>query len=248
MTIAIGPGIGITFGGRRAMPFEFISLADRLLIDASTIVGVNGEHLATISDASPAGSDYTQAADANRPTLNTADGQSIDSSGSQWANRSSGIVTGLSSFTVCWAGSFSSTGNKTAIFFGDNTVGNGFDWSGGRAGGTPVKFGPFVRAVEAVQTDMDADTGEHFAAIRYNAAGGATKWRVTIDGVARTLTHADAILINPTAASTLCATNSAGTFGMAGKTRLIFVVSRELTDAEIIKVRNRAKENWAVLP
>src|ERR1043166_4866845 len=171
-------GIGVSPFRRRAKLFQFADVGNKLLIDASTISGSNGDHLATITDASPAAAHFTQSADANRPTLNTSwqGGKAIATPTGKWANASSGIVTGLGAFTVCWVGNLGATGNVVAFFFGDNTVGNGFDFNAGRGLSAPLPFSVFVRAISAVPTDLNADTSAHFVAITYDSAGGSTKW------------------------------------------------------------------------
>ena len=245
------PGVGVNVSPfrKRERSFQFSDVADKLLILANNIAGSNGDHLATITDASPAGVNFTQGTDANRPTLSTswAGSRAIASSGTQRSTASSGVVSGLSSFTVCWWGECTDASTfRVPWFFGDNDIGNGFDLDVRRSGA--AFWNIYVASVESVTTNLAADTGIHFVSISYDGAGGATKWEMSRDGVAVSLANADAMMISPGATSTLFATRPDGTFGFPGFTGGLLVSGVRLSAMVIARVRAKAKTIWTGLP
>lgn len=247
MSLALGAGVGITHAPSNAT-FALSSLSGlRLLLDARTIAGSHGDALATLSDASGLGNDFTQAMGANQPTLSTswAGSKAIATSGTQWATLGNGLLTGVTSFSFAWVGAFSSvTGARVAFNVGNNAA-DGFDFDANR--NSAGKFGLWASTISANDTTTAADTDAHVFIVTYDAAR-TPKWTVEMDGVALTLAFPSLAFTDPTTRCVLGAVNAAGAFGMAGNTGLFVVCSGVWTAPTRSAVRANARASWTGLP
>ena len=242
-------GIGVGAGITHIQPQPAFTLAGlsnkRLLLDARTIVGSHGDHLATLVDGSGLGNDFAQGVDGSRPTLNTSwqGSQGIATSGSQFATLGNGLLTGITSFSLAWVGQFSSVSGPRVAFCLGNNAADGFDFDANRA--STGKFSLFMNAVSANDTTTTADTAAHIFIVTYDAAA-TPKWTIEMDGVALTLGFANVAPLNPTTRSVFGGVNAVGAFGMAGNTGLLFVCSGVWTGPTKAAIRADAKKNWTL--
>lgn len=243
---AIGLGLGLSYY-KPQPPFDLASLGNKeLLIDARTIAGSNGDPLATIADASGNGYDFTQAVGASKPTLSTswAGSQAVAFSGSQFASCANPVLNGITAFSICWVGQFSSVaGIRVPFYFGNNAAPDGFDFNSNR--NSTGKFGVFVRGAAAVDSGTASDTAAHLVVITYDAAG-TPRWTMTIDGAAQTLSNSNTEPFTPTTRAVIGATDTVPNFGFAGSMGLLVVCSDVWPASVVSSITANAKRSWTL--
>lgn len=243
---AIGLGLGLSYY-TRVPPFALTSLQDKLLLlDARTIAGSNGDPLATISDASGNGYDFTQATGAAKPTLSTswAGSRAIAFSGSQFASCTNPVLGGITQFSIAWVGQFSSVvGIRVPFYFGSNAAPTGFDFNSNR--NSTGKFGVFVRGAAAVDSSTTSDTDPHLVIITYDATV-TPRWTMTIDGVAQTLSNNNTEPFNPSVQAVIGATDTVPNFGFAGSMGLLLVCSGVWPASVISSITANVNRSWTL--